>query len=110
MPKKIAYHAPQRGPMADLLTMFDKTIAEWDWQSKIRPLVDQVVTLKKEESKIITGNSNYDYYPGVSGYLQAVVTIVAAKSPADAVKWLEEEKTKLEAEQPFLILKHSGTK
>lgn len=110
MPKKIDYQVQQRGPLSDFTATLNKTIVEWDWQSQIRPLIDQVIELKKIESKVITGNDNYDSYAGLCGYLQALVTILGSKSPSDVVQWLENEKIKLEADMPFLILKYAGNK
>ena len=96
--------------MSDTLASLDKTISEWNWQSEIKPLLEDVVALKKQESAAITGNPNYDSYAGLCGYLEALVSILGAKNPADVVQWLENEKAKLETDMPFLILKHSGNK
>lgn len=85
-------------------------IVEWDYQIEIRPLIDSIIELKKQHERIITGNPNYDSYAGISGYLQALVTILGAKPPYKVVQWLKEEKEKLETELPFLALKHSGNK
>lgn len=108
MTKTVEFHIAPRGPFSDTMYTIDKILVEWDWQSEIRPLVDQVIELKKQEGQIITGNADYSPYPGLCGYLQALVGILGSKNPKDVVTWLQEEKTKLETEMPFLALQHSG--
>ena len=108
MTKRIDFDAPRRS--SDAVMSIDKILSEWEYQRKIDPLLNSVIELKKEHDKVITGDSTYVNYGSMSGYLQALVTILGSKDPEDVIEWLKTEKEKLETELPFAALKHTGNK
>lgn len=88
------------------MSNLDKIISRWHWQADITPEARRVNEAKAAVVKA-TAYKNEMCYASMCGYYQAIVPILAAMEPEDALKWLKEEADKLESELVFAILKHS---
>lgn len=105
---KFHYSIKHRGIFGDTINHLTLMTQKWDRQKDCREATDRVVQLKKQTLE--ASGYHTSLYPGLCGYLQAVTAILAADYPNEALEWLINEANTLEADLPFVILKHSTPK
>lgn len=105
---KFHYSIKHRGMFGNTINNLKSMTQQWDRQTRCRNEVDKVIELKKKTMEA----SGYEtmMYPALCGYLQAIITILAAHYPKEALEWLIKEADTLETDLPFVILKHSTSK
>ena len=105
---KLHYSIKHRGTFGESINNLTLMTQRWDRQSACRVELDKVIELKKQTLE--ASGYGTTLYPGLCGYLQAIITVLAAHYPKEALEWLIKEANTLETDLPFVILKNSTSK
>ena len=105
---KFHYSIKHRGMFGNTINSLTLMNQQWDRETKCRGQVERIINLKRQTLE--ASGYGTSVYPGLCGYLQAIITVLTAHYPKEALEWLINEADTLETDLPFVILKHSTSK